>query len=830
MDDTCAVCAETLEWAAYGQCGHHEVCSTCIARLRFICDDRRCCICKSESNIIFVTKALGDYTRMINDFSIFPVDPTEGQVGPYWYHEGTQAFFDDLDHYKMITGMCKLSCNVCDKKDDQGSEDLKRRGKFRNVAQLKSHLFHHHKLFMCSLCLEGRKIFICEQKLYTRAQLNRHINFGDSEVDGSESERGGFMGHPMCEFCRNPFYGDNELYTHMSTEHYTCHVCQRQHPGQYDYFKNYDDLEIHFRQEHFLCEDEACLEKKFIVFATESEMKRHNAMEHGGRMSRSKRNAAFQIPISFQYRSSRERDQNRRGRVFQPDYSDSQLSLAIEASLATANANMPRGTSSRAQTESDHRETGEINSILESFESLASADSEPSSRNRQAMGQNSRNNTPLETSSFPPLPVAARNNHQKQRNGSEGLGRNTMAARLRHRNHVTVLNASQARPTASRQPTSLIVGSSQLRPISSFGHVLSSGSASFITKPATVNEVGPSNFSSSMQIRSTTADAQSASSASSSTKTRSSKKVSHSTSTPNLVDRGSLDPAVSEFPPVSATRPNKLTKNTQPLPKAEDVRTANKSLVQRIRSDLEFDEDKYAAFKVISSEYRQGLIDTGEYVAYVFQFGLSHLIPELARLCPDAQKQKELVEAYSICSLRGNGPWENSAADNSGLLKHKKSSKKGKEKCEDNGISSSNGALEDSIINSLRELQSNYKPSKEVEILSKDGYRSAKGKSTNLDDDDDEQRVKNHSEPAAGGLKKSSGTSGGNKPRKKTSKFNRVRLGEGSQAAVLDLTNSDSLRDSTLGQSDGNTDTSERLPVRGAWKNGGGRRLVANLR
>lgn len=77
-----------------------------------------------------------------------------------------------------------------------------------------------------SLSLRGQ-IFICEQKLYTRAQLNQHIHTGDSEVDGSESERGGFAGHPMCEFCRNPFYGDNELYTHMSTEHYTCHLCQR---------------------------------------------------------------------------------------------------------------------------------------------------------------------------------------------------------------------------------------------------------------------------------------------------------------------------------------------------------------------------------------------------------------------------------------------------------------------------------------------------------------------------------------------------------------------------------------------------------------------------
>jgi E3 ubiquitin-protein ligase ZNF598 len=94
---------------------------------------------------------------------------------------------------------------------------------------------------------------------------------GDSEVDGSEVERSGFSGHPMCEFCKSSFYGDNELYTHMSREHYSCHICQRycatfvlffdnvannlcdvfatliihrQHPGQYDYFRNYDDLEV----------------------------------------------------------------------------------------------------------------------------------------------------------------------------------------------------------------------------------------------------------------------------------------------------------------------------------------------------------------------------------------------------------------------------------------------------------------------------------------------------------------------------------------------------------------------------------------------------------
>lgn len=73
-------------------------------------------------------------------------------------------------------------------------------------------------------CLE--QVFICEQKLYTRSQLNQHIKTGDSEVDGSEVERCGFVGHPLCEFCESPFYGENELYTHMTSEHYSCHVCQ----------------------------------------------------------------------------------------------------------------------------------------------------------------------------------------------------------------------------------------------------------------------------------------------------------------------------------------------------------------------------------------------------------------------------------------------------------------------------------------------------------------------------------------------------------------------------------------------------------------------------
>lgn len=95
---------------------------------------------------------------MINDFSALPSEVREGKVGPYWYHEDTNAFFDDVDHYKMIKAMCRLSCSECDKMEEQQHDASRRRAKFRNIGQLKGHLFHRHKLHMCSLCLEGRKV------------------------------------------------------------------------------------------------------------------------------------------------------------------------------------------------------------------------------------------------------------------------------------------------------------------------------------------------------------------------------------------------------------------------------------------------------------------------------------------------------------------------------------------------------------------------------------------------------------------------------------------------------------------------------------------------
>ncbi|XP_061366223.1 E3 ubiquitin-protein ligase HEL2-like isoform X2 [Gastrolobium bilobum] len=813
MDDCCAVCAEPLEWVAYGPCLHREVCSTCVARLRFIFDDRRCCICKTECNLIFVTKALGDYTRMINDFSALPLEVREGKVGSYWYHEDTNAFFDDVDHYKMIKAMCRLSCTVCDKMEEQPHDASRRRARFRNIGQLKGHLFHRHKLQMCSLCLEGRKVFICEQKLYTRAQLNQHISTGDSEVDGTESERGGFMGHPMCEFCRTPFYGDNELYTHMSTEHYTCHICQRQHPGQYEYYKNYDDLEIHFRQEHFLCEDEACLAKKFIVFQSEAEMKRHNATEHGGRMSRSKRNAALQIPTSFRYRHGNEQDQRRgRSRTFRRDFSENQLSMAIEASLETANAEQTFHdplTSSSGQVAFDD-ENADIDSIIQPFESLATAGSESSSRYLQALGHSS-NSAPLEDSSFPPLPITSSNGQQRSKHELEGSSSNTMAARLRRhgKKNVSVINSGNAWPAAGRGLLQSSSNPSQSKPSTNIALGVSRNSGQM--KTVISGGLSQSTYASSIQATHRTTHGQLP--AGSLRDTRDNDRIVHSTSAPNLTVNNHVEVSIADFPPVSAAQVSRLPTSSQSLLNVENVQSANKSLVEKIRGALDFDEERYSLFKDISAQYRQGTIDTDTYLDYVQQFGLSHIVLELARLCPDPRKQKELVESYNA-SLKRNSLKENDWVRSSTSTDRKDSNvnKKGKGKSVSGSGSDSTERLADSFLSKVHQLQSSYKPPEEkLEVLSRGDYRTDKGK-LNI-----ERQFETNSEDG-----------GGSKQRKKTSKFIRVRLGDGSVSALLDFENSRTESDpGTTDSLEGNKDSGEGLPVRGVWRSGGGHKLFS---
>lgn len=204
------------------------------------------------------------------------------------YLRSAQAFFDDSVHYKYIQSLCSLTHPLADGKV------------FSSLKGLQAHIQKlHHRMF-CSVCLEGRKVFISEQLTYDKQGLERHMRQGDEEGPLAES---GFKGHPECRFCHRRFYGDTELYTHMHSSHEECFLCRRAAPHRHIYYRDYPDLENHFRQEHFPCENPVCLEQKFVVFLTEQELKMHTLKVHGESLPKRERKAALTIPISFQYRS-----------------------------------------------------------------------------------------------------------------------------------------------------------------------------------------------------------------------------------------------------------------------------------------------------------------------------------------------------------------------------------------------------------------------------------------------------------------------------------------------------------------------------------------------
>lgn len=108
-------------------------------------------------------------------------------------------------------------------------------------------------------------------------------------------------------------------------------------------------------------------------------------------------------------------------------------------------------------------------------------------------------------------------------------------------------------------------------------------------------------------------------------------------------------------------------------------------------------------FKEISGEYHQGVINASSYLLYVEQFGLSHLVPEMARLLPGPQKQKELADAYyanlRLRSLQGNG--------GGGTVSSKQCNRKnkGKGKLPDAIETTGAARLEDKFLSTANKLQ-----------------------------------------------------------------------------------------------------------------------------
>lgn len=255
-------------------CCDHIACSLCYYRIRLIGKDFHCPICKTNLEHVVSDNQL----RSFNDYNIWG-----DNIGPgYYYDSRSRMFFPKSYFLEVIKPLIQCKCNIC----GNICNDLK---------HLRNHVNCEHNQRMCLLCIENKQSFPVEHKVFSIAKYDTHLRSGDG--DGSS-------GHPNCEFCNRRFYDQTGLFIHLQKEHYTCHICDRE-GRRFKYYLDYNSLDNHFTEEHFVCKEPECLLKRFIVFSNQIELTSHMISIHPNIATKRT------IPISFKVtRSSTQYDSN----------------------------------------------------------------------------------------------------------------------------------------------------------------------------------------------------------------------------------------------------------------------------------------------------------------------------------------------------------------------------------------------------------------------------------------------------------------------------------------------------------------------------------------
>ncbi|KAK0098533.1 hypothetical protein PV326_006993 [Microctonus aethiopoides] len=261
---TCVVCYKNVEIYSIGMC-EHPVCYECSTRMRVLCGQNECPICRQDLPKIVFTKNIKPFRHL-----------KKGNL----YDTRYSVYFDSPSIQEKFTQLLAHVCTLCEEKQI-----------FSTFHALKDHMRRKHELHYCDLCVENLKIFSFERRCYSRADLVQHRRKGD--IDDKSHK-----GHPLCEFCDFRYMDNDELFRHLRRDHLYCHFCDAD--GLHQYYSSYDYLRDHFRQEHYLCEEGDCAEEKFTsVFRTDIDLKAHKASIHGKHLGKAAAKQARTLELEF---------------------------------------------------------------------------------------------------------------------------------------------------------------------------------------------------------------------------------------------------------------------------------------------------------------------------------------------------------------------------------------------------------------------------------------------------------------------------------------------------------------------------------------------------
>ncbi|XP_023177787.2 E3 ubiquitin-protein ligase ZNF598 [Drosophila hydei] len=308
-DNACVVCFKNVEIYSIGDCDH-PVCYECSTRMRVLCQQNECPICRHVLNKVLFTLEKLPYREL------------EASNRSDFYSKKYRIGFCTADiqqkFYKLLDHPCS-QCNV---------------QPYRTFEALRNHVLREHHMYFCDLCVKNLKIFTFERRCYTQSELTTHNTKGDPD---NTSHRG----HPLCEYCNERYVDRDELFRHLRRYHYFCHFCDAD--GCNDFYNVYADLADHFRKEHFLCEEGKCATEEFTgAFRNEIEYKAHVASVHGKTLNKqqAKQTRTLQLEITLGPRN-RGRGPNEQGITNMRSRNEEHLDYLDELPSSSAQRNHP---------------------------------------------------------------------------------------------------------------------------------------------------------------------------------------------------------------------------------------------------------------------------------------------------------------------------------------------------------------------------------------------------------------------------------------------------------------------------------------------------------
>ncbi|KAJ7138148.1 hypothetical protein C8R44DRAFT_975995 [Mycena epipterygia] len=262
----CWICAEPVKYYAVSEC-NHRTCHVCSLRLRALYKKNDCTFCKDPQPIMIFTPSPD---ALFASFEIEKMAWKDAKLGIY---------FETQEMMEETLLLLRFNC------PDTECEYIG-----NSWSDIKLHVRATHGRLMCDLCIRSKKVFAHEHTLYPPNILPLHLpsmlshqrSNKSTSVNKDQIEGGT---HPLCEFCRECFFGDDELFAHMREAHEECFVCKRNDVRD-QYFLNYAALEAHFTQAHHPCPHAPCLARKFVVFGSALDLQAHVVEEHGGEMGK----------------------------------------------------------------------------------------------------------------------------------------------------------------------------------------------------------------------------------------------------------------------------------------------------------------------------------------------------------------------------------------------------------------------------------------------------------------------------------------------------------------------------------------------------------------